>query len=158
MDADNLGLELEPSNIGAIIRAGRTIKEAVIADREIVHPDETDLGFLYGTIFTGSAADPQRHSRHVCVFAEGEVDRSPTGTGVSARLAILHARGELGTGEEITIESLIGTRFTGRVVGESDVGHHPAVVPEVGGRAFLTGRHEFLLDPGDPLRDGFLVR
>jgi trans-L-3-hydroxyproline dehydratase len=158
VDAADLGLDLVPANVEAIIQAGRALKGAVVAARGIVHPDEPDLGFLYGTVFTGPAADPQHHSRHVCVFAEGEVDRSPTGTGVSARLAILHAGNELATGEEVTIESLIGTRFTGRVLSESVVGPHPAVVPEVGGRAFLTGRHEFLLDPEDPLRDGFLVR
>ena len=115
VDAAGLGLDLEVSNVGAIIQAGREIKDAVAASHEVVHPEEPDLGFLYGTIFTGPASDPQHHSRHVCVFADGEVDRSPTGTGVSARLAILHARGELETGKEITIESLIGTRFTGRI-------------------------------------------
>ena len=158
VDAAGLELQLETSNVGAIIQAGRAIKEAVVAHPEIIHPEEPDLGFLYGTIFTGPASDSRYHSRHVCVFADGEVDRSPTGTGVSARLAILHARGELETGEEITIESLIGTRFTGRITEHTRVGEHDAIVPEVGGRAFLTGRHEFLLDPEDPLRDGFLVR
>jgi trans-L-3-hydroxyproline dehydratase len=156
--AAGLRLELGPPNVEAIIHAGRAIKGAVAAKQEIVHPEEPDLGFLYGTIFTGPASDPQHHSRHACVFADGEVDRSPTGTGVSARLAILHARGELATREEITIESLIGTRFSGRITAHTQVGEHDAVVPEVGGRAFLTGRHEFFLDPEDPLRDGFLVR
>ena len=94
----------------------------------------------------------------MCVFAEGEVDRSPTGTGVSARLAIHHARGDIGIGESITIESIIGTTFTGRVVKETTFGPHGAVIPEVEGSAFITGRHEFVIDPADPLKGGFLLR
>ena len=158
VDAGSIGLELTPDNADALIRAGRAIKEAVAARGGIDHPDEADLSFLYGTIFTGEAVEDGHHSRHVCVFADGEVDRSPTGTGVSGRLALLHARGELGQGQEILIESIVGGRFSGRITGTAAVGPHPAIIPEVGGRAFLTGRHEFVLDPSDPWRDGFLVR
>ncbi len=158
VDAPALGLELTPENVGRLIDAGRSIKQAVAEARPITHPDDPELGFLYGTIFVGPAEGEGRHSRHVCIFGDGEVDRSPTGTGVSARLAILDARGEIPPGEEIRIESVIGSRFTGRIVKRAAVGPHAAVVPEVGGRAFLTGRHEFLIDPADPLRDGFLVR
>ena len=92
------------------------------------------------------------------MFAEGEVDRSPTGTGVSGRAAVLHARGELSAGEWITIESLIGTRFDVRVARTTTCGTLPAVVPEVSGTAHLTGRHEFWIDPDDPLREGLLLR
>jgi proline racemase len=98
------------------------------------------------------------HSRNVCIFAEGEVDRCPTGTGVSARLAIHYARGEIGLHEPITIESIIGTRFTGRVVETTTFGPHPAIIPEVEGAAHITGRHEFLIDPQDPLQSGFILR
>jgi trans-L-3-hydroxyproline dehydratase len=94
----------------------------------------------------------------VCVFADGEVDRSPTGTGVSARLALHHARGELREGQEIVVESILGTTFGGRVVGTTRIGPHDAVVPRVSGSAHITGRSEWLLDPADPLRDGFLLR
>ena len=94
----------------------------------------------------------------VCIFAEGEVDRSPTGTGVSGRAALHHARGELGVGESLTIESLIGTTFDVRVAEAVSVAGLPAVVPEVSGRAHLTGRHEFFVDPQDPLAEGFLLR
>ncbi|NIS29005.1 MAG: proline racemase, partial [Actinobacteria bacterium] len=80
-------------------------------------------------------------SRNVCVFADGEVDRSPTGTGVSARLAIHHARGEIGPGDELVFESILGTRFGGRVVRQERFGPHDAVVPEVRGSARITGRH-----------------
>ena len=130
----------------------------MVAAGPIEHPDEPDLGFLYGVVFVGPATDPEAHSRNVCVFANGEVDRSPTGTSVSARLAIHHARGELSLGEEIVIESLVGSRFSGRVVETTTFGGHPAVVPEVSGRAWLAGRQELVFDPDDPFRQGFLLR
>ena len=97
-----------------------------VAAGEPVHPEEPDLGFLYGTIFVGPPADAGAHSRNVCVFADGEVDRSPTGTGVSARLALHHARGDVVEGEPIRIESILGTSFMGRVVGTTSVGPRPA--------------------------------
>ncbi|MCG8469758.1 MAG: proline racemase family protein [Gemmatimonadetes bacterium] len=158
VDAGAMELELTPRSASRLIDAGRRIKAALSADRTIEHPVDDDLGFLYGVIFTGPAASPGHHSRHVCVFADGEVDRSPTGTGVSGWLALLDARGQLAEGEEIRIESLIGSRFSGRIVGRDRIGGRPAITPEVGGRAYVTGRHEFLIDPDDPWRDGFSIR
>lgn len=110
-------------------------------------------------ILTDEPEDPARRSRNVCVFATSEVDRSPTGTGVSARLAAHHARGELRFGESIAVESILGRAsvFEGLVVEEIEFGPYKAVVPEVSGRAFLTGRHEFVIDPDDPLSPAFLV-
>jgi proline racemase len=98
------------------------------------------------------------HSRNVCIFAEGEVDRCPTGTGVSGRLALAFARGEIGLGEPMVVESIIGSRFTGRIVDTTTFGPHPAIIPEIEGQAHITGRHEFLFDPTDPWRDGFILR
>jgi trans-L-3-hydroxyproline dehydratase len=92
------------------------------------------------------------------VFAVGEVDRSPPGTGVSGRLALHYARGEIGVGEVITVESILGTTFSGEVVEETRFGPYPAVVPRVRGTAFIVGRNELVIDPSDPLRDGFLLR
>jgi proline racemase len=158
VDAGSLGLRCIPRECGRLVEAGMAIKRAIASSRAIRHPFEPDLGFLYGTIFVAPAEDAAVHSRNVCVFAEGEVDRSPTGTGVSGRLAIHHARGEVRPGQVIEIESIIGTRFTGSVVETTTCGPHAAVIPEVGGTAHLTGRHEFLIDPDDPLRDGFLLR
>jgi trans-L-3-hydroxyproline dehydratase len=158
VDAPAIGLDLQPANSARIVDSGQRIKQAVSETHVIRHPaGHPDLNFLYGTIFMGPATD-QVHSRNVCVFAEGEVDRSPTGTGVSGRAAILHARGELALGEWITIDSLIGTRFGVRVVATTTVGGQPGVIPEVSGRAWITGHHEFVIDPDDPLRHGFLVR
>jgi len=158
VDAAEVGLRCEPQQLRGLIEAGVAIKAAVAAGRGIVHPFEPDLGFLYGVIFVEPSPADGVHSRNVCVFADGEVDRSPTGTGVSARLAIQRARGELAVGDGITIESLIGSRFTGRVVADTTFGPHAAVVPEVAGRAHLTGRHTFVLDPADELRHGFILR
>ena len=107
---------------------------------------------------TDRPADERHHSRHVCIFAEGEVDRSPTGTGVSGRAALLHDAGQLPDGETITIESILGTCFGVAVVGHAQVGRYPAVIPEVSGEAFVTGTSMFFLDPGDPLGDGFIFR
>jgi trans-L-3-hydroxyproline dehydratase len=158
VDADALGLTLAPSAVRQLIDAGMAIKRAVVAKGPIEHPYERDLGFLYGTILVGPAEDPGNHSRNVCVFADGEVDRSPTGTGVSGRAAIHFARGELAAGESLSIESILGTTFTVTVLEEVDYGPHAAVIPQVAGSAAITGRHEFLLDPADPQGAGFLVR
>jgi len=134
------------------------IKRAIMEAREIAHPFESDLGFLYGTIFTGSPVAASSDSRNVCIFAEGEVDRSPTGTGVSGRMAIHHARGEIRIGKPMVIESIIDTTFIGRVVEETTFGPYAAVIPEVEGSAYVTGRNTCMVDPVDPLRDGFILR
>jgi proline racemase len=158
VDARAFGLSLVPEEHRRIIELGRAVKAAVVAEGEPVHPESPDLSFLYGTIFVGPPHAEGRHSRNVCVFADGEVDRSPTGTGVSARLALHHARHELAEGGEIVVESILGTTFRGRVLGTTSVGPYAAVIPEVEGSAHITGRSELLLDPGDPLVEGFLLR
>ena len=142
-----------------LLSAAAAIKAAVERAVPIEHPLESDLGFLYGVIFTDEPEDAAHHSRNLCVFASAEVDRSPTGTGVSARLALLRARGEIALGQSIAIESILGKRsvFEGRVIEETRFGPHAAVVPEVSGQAFLTGRHEFVIDPDDPLAHGFVL-
>ncbi len=156
--AQDVGVTCTPEDYRPLIEKGMAIKRAIMAKRSIPHPFERDLSFLYGTIFIGPPLGPDAHSRNVCIFAEGEVDRSPTGTGVSGRLALHYARGEIKVGEPITIESIIGTRFTGRVVATTTFGPHAAIIPEVEGTAHITGRHEFLIDPNDPLRNGFILR
>jgi len=158
VEAKPLGLALMPENARRLIEAGMAIKRAVAAKRRIVHPFEKDLNFLYGTIFTGAPLGRGAHSRNVCIFAEGEVDRSPTGTGVSARVAIHHAKGELKLGRRIVVESIVGSRFTGRAVEEVGLGRHKAVIPEISGSAHITGRHEFLFAADDPFKAGFMIR
>jgi proline racemase len=159
LPAERVGLEVAPEQTAQLVAAGEAIKRAVNAALEIRHPFEADLDFLYGTILTGPPEDPAHHSRNICVFANAEVDRSPTGTGVSARLALHHAKGELTSSETIIVESILGrhSTFSGRIVGTAQVGSYAAVVPEVGGAAHVTGRHQFIVDPHDELGRGFLL-
>ena len=156
--AKDVGLACTPDDFRALIEKGTAIKRAVMDSRPIPHPFEQDLSFLYGTIFIAPPQSEESHSRNVCIFAEGEVDRCPTGTGVGGRLAIHHARGEVELGQTIVVESIIGTRFSGRIVETTTFGPHPAIIPQVQGTAHITGRHEFLIDPNDPLQDGFVLR
>jgi len=156
--AEELKIGLEAKDYYQLIDVGKRIKYAVMDGLKIKHPFEEDLGFLYGTIFVGPPLNPSHHSRNVCIFAEGEVDRSPTGTGVSARAAIIHSQNELTLGQKITIESILGTCFSVRVVETTKFGPYSAVIPEVTGSASIVGQHEFYFDPADPLRDGFIFR
>ncbi len=158
VDAASVGLEMTPERFRDLIALGSAIKRAVMATREIRHPLEAELSFLYGTIFTGPPLGQGADSRNVCVFAEGEVDRSPTGTGVSARVAIERARGRLAAGGSFVVESIIGTRFTGRIARELRWEGYDAVVPEIEGSAWITGRSEILIAPDDPLSEGFILR
>ena len=159
LPAAQVGLSVRPEQAHQLAVAGDMITKAVNAVLSVRHPVEEDLGFLYGTIFTDSPVDPSHHSRNVCIFANAEVDRSPTGTGVSARVALHYAKGEITANEQITIESILGaaSTFTGRVAAHAQVGQYKAVVPEVSGRAFIIGRHECILDPQDELGRGFLL-
>jgi len=156
--AEDFGLRLVPEEASRIIELGVKIKQAVSRDHPPRHPFEEDLSFLYGTIFCGPPHQEDHHSRNVCIFADGEVDRSPTGTGVCARAALLHARGELRAAESFTVESILGTCFQGRVVDTLRYGPHQAVIPEVTGSAFIIGKNELLINPRDPLRHGFFLR
>ena len=157
-EASEAGVGLEPGDADELARTGRAVKEAVAADLSVEHPYEEDLGFLYGTVFTGPPEGDGADLRNVCVFADGEIDRSPTGTGVSGHLALETDRGRLDPGEPFVVESIVGSRFAGRVVGRTTCGDYDAVVPEVEGRASVVGRSEFVVDPEDPFGEGFLLR
>ncbi|MEG2121277.1 MAG: proline racemase family protein, partial [Rikenellaceae bacterium] len=157
-DADSLGLKLDGSDYNKLIDYGRRIKYAVMENFEIKHPFFDDLSFLYGTIFTGKPYDKKNWSRNVCIFAEGEVDRSATGSGVSARAAIHYAKGELKMGEKVTIESILGTTMDVEVVEETIYGGYKAVVPRVSGSANIIGVNKFCFDPSDKLNNGFIFR
>ena len=157
VEAKQVGLTCSPEEVHALVEKGMAIKRAVMDSRPMAHPFEKDLNFLYGTIFIAPPRTAEADSRNVCIFANGQVDRSPTGTGVSGRMAIHHARGEVGVNQPMIIESIIGSRFIGRVVKATTFGPYNAIVPEVEGSAHITGRHEFLLDPDDPLKHGFIL-
>ena len=158
VNAPSVGLQLTPEHFDRIIDYGRRIKRAVMNQFPIKHPFEEDLSFLYGTIFTAPALDPAHHSRNACVFAEGELDRSATGSGVSARAALHFAKGELGLNERVTIESILGSTMSVEVVDVTKFGTYDAVIPEVSGTASIIGRNEFYFDPDDPFQKGFIFR
>ena len=158
VDASKFGLTLNSSEIDRLIDLGMRIKKSVNNVRKVVHPFEEDLSFLYGTIFTGRPYSRARHSRNVCIFANGEVDRSATGSGVSARAALLHARGELRMGERIAIESIVDSVMEVEMAGLTTFGPHKAIIPEVTGSAHFTGMSTFYIDPDDPFREGFILR
>jgi proline racemase len=155
--ADSIGLDLRTSPMRAIADAGEEITKAAAAAIPIEHADEPELAFLYGTILTdgGNGANGPP-SRNVCIFAGRQIDRSPTGSGVTARLALETARRKVAVGEERLFESCTGAVFSGKVLREAaSVGRHKAVIVEVGGRAHQTGEARFRFDDDDPLREGF---
>jgi proline racemase len=156
--AGDLRVTTTPGDFNALIDKGMAVKRAVMAAGPIPHPFEADLSFLYGTIIIGPPHRQGAHSSNVCIFADGEVDRSPTGTGVSARLALHYARKEIGLNDPIVIESILGSRFTGRVIETTTFGPYDAVIPEVAGSAWITGCNEFCMDPADPMKNGFIFR
>lgn len=158
VNADQLGIDMSERNVGQLIEKGMAVKKAVMENFEIKHPFDEDLSFLYGTIFYGKSHSPRADSRNVCIFADGEVDRSPTGTGVSARMALHYFKKQLSLQQTMVIESVIGTTFKGHPLQEVRFGSYPAVIPEVEGNAYLTGRNEWWIDPDDPLQYGFLLR
>ena len=156
---NKLDLELTPNFYRELIATGMDIKHAVAKnDKEIMHPFEEDLSFLYGTIFIDDSQKDNVDSRNVCIFAEGEVDRSPTGSGVSGRMAIHWARKQIKTGETMTIESITDSSFKGSVIKEVDYGPFKAVIPQVEGTAHITGMHTFVIDPKDSMKKGFILR
>ncbi|MBE0380154.1 proline racemase family protein [Pseudoalteromonas prydzensis] len=160
VDADTVDLSLAPDNHEQIISLGKTIKQQVTKQYQPKHPTDQALGFLYGVIFySNSQVSQSNHfSRHVCIFAEGELDRSPTGTGVSARAALAFAKGELAIGQSVNIESILGSVFNVNIWQSCNVKTHTAIIPRVTGTAFVTGKHTFLIDPTDPLKQGFIFR
>jgi proline racemase len=147
--AAQAGLKVEPRQLPQLIELGRGLKQHLEAEHEVRHAEHPEIEGIYGVIFTEG-------DRNVTVFADGEVDRSPCGSGTSARLALLDATGELPRGETLIHRSIVGGIFRGRVVG--DAPEAGGVITEVEGSAHLTGRHEFVLEPGDELGTGFLLR
>lgn len=149
-----LGLPFDRSHGPRLVAAGLAIMAAVNETAPPVHPEDPDTAGCHGVYLAAPGSDA-RHSRHAMVIHPGWFDRSPCGTGTSARMAQLWGRGELPLATDFRNESFIGTRFTGRLVEQTTVAGRPAVVPEVTGRAWLTGTAQYLLDPEDPFPAGF---
>ncbi|OSY87332.1 proline racemase [Tenacibaculum holothuriorum] len=160
MAKNNFNFDLTPNSYRQLISTGMDIKHAVMkSNQDITHPFEEDLSFLYGTIFIDNTKQPSGNdSRNVCIFAEGEVDRCPTGSGVSGRMAIHKARKEIDFGNTMTIESITNSVFKGSIVEEVDYGSYKAVIPQVEGTAHIIGMQTFVIDPNDPMKNGFILR
>lgn len=159
VDSEAVGLPIDAAHLPELRRVGMEIKHAIEATQTIVHPSDPGLCGIYGTIFTAPPNDERADLRNVTVFADAEVDRSPCGTGTCAVMAVLDAMGLIGADAAGVFrhESLIGTRFTGRVAARTTVGEYAAIVPEIEGSAWITGEHTFLIDENDPLKDGFRI-
>ncbi|MFJ4741820.1 proline racemase family protein [Streptomyces sp. NPDC088775] len=152
----DLGLPFDRARKDDILAAGLALMDAVNATDRPVHPEDPAIHGLKHVQCVAPDSDA-RHSRHAMAIHPGWFDRSPCGTGTSARMAQLHARGELPLDTDFVNESFIGTSFTGRLVRETTVGGLPAVVPTITGRAWITGTAQFFLNPSDPFPEGFLL-
>lgn len=161
LDAATVGLSVDPAHYQELIALGREIKWALNDTAHAVHPTDPRLSGVYGTILHEELgdADGQVCQRNVTVFADGEVDRSPCGSGTCARLAVLADEGRVAPGGPVLLHrSIIGSTFIGTVTATTAVGARAAVVPQVAGLAHRTGEHTFVVDPTDPLVPGFVLR
>ena len=157
LEAASVGLGLTRADLPQLIALQRELRPALERSLDVVHPAERDLAGIYGVIFWERIGPAEQ--RNVAVFANGEIDRSPCGSGTSARLAVLHDRGELAIGEPFRHRSLVDSAFEAWVVDEGPaVGRHRSVITEIEGSAYRTGESMFSLDPRDPLGTGFLLR
>lgn len=157
VDIDSLPLELHITNLPALLRLGREIKEAVNAKLIAQHPRDEHINKVELTEFYCCPDASQSYAKSLVVFGNGQFDRSPCGTGLSATMATLHAKGKLQLNTRFIAESIIGTRFSGELLHTLDFHGHLAVIPRITGKAYLTGMHQFVVDPDDPLKYGFKV-
>ena len=161
VEARGAGLCVTAENLTDLISFGREVKHALAGSPYAEHRADPRLSGIYGTIIfddLGSDDAGNVYQRNVTVFADGEVDRSPCGSGTCARLAALDASGRLDAGQAFTHESIVGSRFLARVLDRRVSGGRSAVIPQVTGMAYRTGEHVFCADPDDPLTPGFVLR
>ena len=160
VDATPLGFGLVPEEARALVEMGERIKQAVVEAHPVEHPENPAIRAVTFTQFTGAVSknpDGIAEGRNAVVISPGKIDRSPCGTGTSARLAVLAARGLLGAGDEYVSRSLIDSRFDARILGMCTVGGQPAIRPSLSGRAWITGLHHYSLDPADPFPEGYAL-
>ncbi len=157
VDAEAMGFSLKPEEAHEIARLGVRITNAANKPLGFDHPENPDWRHFSFCLFAGNVERTAEGLRAGAAVAiqPGKVDRSPTGTALSARMAVLHARGEMKEGETLTAVSLIGSTFTGRILGTTTVGDRPAILPEISGRGWITGIHQHMLDPSDPWPEGY---
>ena len=157
VDAFRLGFKVEPSEARQLAELGEKIRAAARSQLEVVHPENPDIRGVSIVQFDQPFQGPGRVTLNTCIVAPGRADRSPTGTGTCARMAVLHARSQMKVGDELVHSSVIGSEFTGRIKAETDVGGRPAIVPTIRGSAWITGFHNYVLDASDPFPEGYVV-
>ena len=157
VDSEAAGLPIDAAHVPDLRRVGMEIKRAIDQTHAIAHPVEPGLKGIYGTIFTGPPNDPQADLRNITVFADGQVDRSPCGTGTGAVMAVLDGMGLIEDARPFVHESVIGTLFVGRLAGRTQVGDGPAIIPVIEGAGWVTGAHTFWMDDEDPMKEGFRI-
>jgi proline racemase len=157
VDSEGVGLSVDSSHVPELRRTGIEITRAVDAAQAVAHPVDPRVEGVSGTIFTAPPRGRGADLRNVTVLGDGQIDRSPGGTGTAAVMSVLDAMGLIADGQRFVHEGLIDTRITGRVVSRTSVGAYDAIVTEMEGSAWITGEHTFLASPGDPLRGGFRV-
>jgi proline racemase len=157
VSSDQMGLALTPENAGRLIELGMAIIEAANDQLTVRHPTRPEVSTVDVTEFYELSDHRSRRGVSAVVYGESHIDRSPCGTGTSAKMTLLHHRGHLSLGETYVNVGILGTTFEGQLVAETTVGDLPAVVPEVRGSAQVTGVHQFVLDPRDPFPLGFLL-
>lgn len=157
ISSDQIGVSLEPRRVKDLVDIGLRVRDAVNQQVPVEHPIEKHINKVELTEITGPPVHPEAHARNIMIFGEGSVDRSPCGTGTCARMAEMYAKGQLKLGEPFVHESIIGSLFHGELLREEKVGPLTAVVPRIGGTAYITGIQHFVIDPADPMKYGFLV-
>jgi proline racemase len=157
ISSDQIGVPLEPRRAKDLVDIGLRVRDAVNQQVPVEHPIEKHINKVELTEITGPPVHPEAHARNIMIFGEGSVDRSPCGTGTCARMAQMYAKGQLKLGEPFVHESIIGSLFHGELLREVKVGPLTAVVPRIGGTAYITGIQHFVIDPADPIKYGFLV-
>ena len=157
VDATKLGFAIEPDEARDLAVLGEAVRKAARAQFDVVHPGNPGIAGVSIVQLNRPYGGPGVATRNTCIVAPGRSDRSPTGTGTCARMAVLHARGQMAVGETLVHESLIGSRFTGRILDTTTIAGRPAILPSLTGRAWITGLHTYLLDPDDPYPTGYLL-
>ena len=155
--AEELDVSVEIEQLPQLQRWGSSIKAYIESHMTVRHPLEPEMQGIYGVIVSDSPRKEGSHLRNVTIFADAQIDRSPCGTGTCARMAALYARGELEIGQDFVHESIVDSQFTGHIMRTGTVADFAAIVPQIKGRAFITGTHQFVVDPSDPLGEGFLL-
>jgi proline racemase len=157
ISAKDVGLDIVPEETGKIVEYGEILRNSIQKQVKIKHPKGPSLAKVLQIQFTAPPTHPKAHMKNVVIVPPAGIDRSPCGTGTSARMADLFAKGELYVGDEFVHESIIGTLFRGKIIGESREGEYPAIIPEVTGKAYVTGFQQLVVEEDDPFKSGFIL-